>query len=194
MKKIRQKLIVAFIAAGLSAPAAFFVHDVTVPSEGVYTSVYLDPVNLPTVCVGRMDKKLKLGQKFTIDECMEMLAEDWKKHQEQLDRAVKVPYKSVWQQQALTDFTFNLGIGNVQSSTLLKLLNQGKHKEACEQLTRWVKAGGKTLAGLVKRRNKEMPYCLGDLPWDKQKAYKEFEVEYEKTRKQLETEVNQKLL
>lgn len=187
MKHLKQKLIAAFIAAGLSAPAAFFVYDVTVPSEGVSLPVYLDPVNLPTVCVGRIDKKIKLGQTFTLDECMEMLAEDWKKHQEQLDKVVKVEYKSEWQEQALTDFTFNVGIGNVQSSTLLKLLNQGKHVEACQQLTRWVKAGGKTLAGLVKRRNKEILYCLGELPWDKQKAYKEFEIEYEKARKELET-------
>lgn len=157
------------------------------PSEGFEQKVYVDPVGLPTVCVGRMDKKLKLGQKFTLDECMEMLAEDWKKHQAQLDAVVKVPYKSEWQQQALTDFTFNVGISNVQSSTLIKLLNQGKHVEACKQLTRWVKAGGKTLRGLVIRRDKTMPYCLGELNWDKQKAYKEFEVMYEEARKELET-------
>lgn len=114
MKSIKTKLIAAFIAAGLSAPAAFFVYDVTVPSEGVELQVYLDPVSLPTVCVGRMDKKLKLGQTFTLDECMEMLAEDWKKHQDQLDKVVKVPYKSEWQQQALTDFTFNVKHRQVQ--------------------------------------------------------------------------------
>lgn len=187
MKILKQKLIAAFIAAGLSAPAAFFVYDVTVPSEGVELQVYLDPVNLPTVCVGRMDKRLKLGQTFTLDECMEMLAEDWKKHQEQLDKVVNVEYKSEWQEQALTDFTFNVGIGNVQSSALLKLLNQGKHVEACQQLTRWVKAGGKTLAGLVKRRDKELPYCLGDLPWDKQKAYENFKREFD------EIKANQRL-
>lgn len=187
MKNLKQKLITVFIAAGLSATAAFFVYEVTVPAEGVELQVYLDPVNLPTVCVGRMDKKLKLDQTFTLDECMEMLAEDWKKHQEHLDKVVKVEYKSEWQQQALTDFTFNLGIGNVQSSTLLKLLNQGKHVEACQQLTRWVKAGGKTLAGLVKRRDKELPYCLGDLPWDKQKAYENFKREYD------EIKANQRL-
>ena len=186
MNKLKQKLIVAFITAVLSAPAAFFVYDVTVPSEGVELQVYLDPASLPTVCVGRMDKKLRLGQTFTLDECMEMLAEDWKKHQDQLDKVVKVPYKSGWQQQALTDFTFNVGIGNVQSSTLIRLLNQGKHVEACQQLSRWVKAGGKTLAGLVKRRNKEMPYCLGELSWDKQRAYEDFKNDYEKARKELE--------
>ena len=186
MKSIKTKLIAAFIAAGLSAPAAFFVYDVTVPSEGVELQVYLDPVSLPTVCVGRMDKKLRLGQTFTLDECMEMLAEDWKKHQDQLDKIVKVPYKSEWQQQALTDFTFNVGIGNVQSSTLIRLLNQGKHVEACQQLSRWVKAGGKTLKGLVTRRKNTMPYCLGKLNWDKQKAHEDFKNDYEKARKELE--------
>ena len=186
MKSIKTKLIAAFIAAGLSAPAAFFVYDVTVPSEGVELQVYLDPVSLPTVCVGRMDKKLKLGQTFTLDECMEMLAEDWKKHQAQLDSVVKVPYKSDWQKEALTDFTFNVGIGNVQSSTLIRLLNQGKHVEACQQLSRWVKAGGKTLKGLVTRRKNTMPYCLGELSWDKQKAYEDFKNDYEKARKELE--------
>ena len=183
---LKKKLIVAFLAAGLSSSAAFVAYDLTLPSEGFHQEVYLDPVNLPTVCVGRMDKSLKLDQTFTVEECMEMFAEDWKKHQEQLDKVVKVPYKSEWQQQALTDFTFNLGIGSVQSSTLLKLLNQGKHVEACQQLTRWVKAGGKTLAGLVKRRDKEMPYCLGNLPWDKQKAYNDFKREYDEVAKRLE--------
>ena len=195
MNKLKQKLIAAFITAGLSAPAAFFVYDVTVPSEGVELQVYLDPVSLPTVCVGRMDKKMKLGQKFTLDECMQMFAEDWKKHQKQLDSVVKVPYKSEWQREALTDFTFNLGIGNVQSSTLLSLVNQNKHTEACRQLTRWVKGKVKgkmvTLKGLVTRRDKTMPYCLGELSWDKQKAFEEFEREYnDEVRKQLEKDSN----
>jgi len=111
-----------------------------------------------------------------------MFAKDWKKHQKQLDGVVKVPYKSEWQREALTDFTFNLGIGNVQSSTLLSLVNQNKHTEACRQLTRWVKGKvrGKmvTLKGLVTRRDKTMPYCLGELSWDKQQEFKQFEAEY----------------
>ena len=179
MKSIKTKLIAAFIAAGLSSSAAFVAYEHSLPAEGFHQQVYLDPVNLPTVCVGRMDKSLKLGQTFTIEQCMEMFAEDWKRHQDQLNKVVKVEYKSEWQQHALTDFTFNVGIGNVQSSTLLRLLNQGKHVEACQQLSRWVKAGGKTLKGLVTRRKNTMPYCLGDLSWDKQKAYEQFKREYD---------------
>ena len=191
MKTIKQKLIVAFITAGLSAPAAFVAYDLTLPSESLSQSVYLDPVGLPTACVGHMDKSLKLSQKFSVEECMEMFASDWKKHQAQLDRAVKVPYASEWEREALTDFTFNVGIGDVKSSTLLTLVNQNKHVEACKQLTAWVKGRVKgkliTLKGLVTRRAKTMPFCLGELPYDKQQAYKQFEEEYRAISKELET-------
>lgn len=187
MKTNKNNLIVWFLTAGISSYSAFVAYDLTLPSEGLRTEVYLDPVGLPTVCVGRMDNALKMGQKFSVDECMKMFAEDWKKHENQLEGAVKVPFSSEWQKAALTDFTFNVGITSVRSSTLLKLLNQGRHVEACQQLTRWVKAGGKTLRGLVIRRDKTMSYCLGDIPWDKQQAYQQFEVEYEKARKELET-------
>src|SRR5690606_30807282 len=112
------------------------------------------------------------------EECMEIFAQDWKKHLKQIDGAVKVPYASEWQRQALNDFTFNLGINSVKGSTLLRLVNQGKHKEACEQLTRWVYAGGEKLKGLVTRRESTLPYCLGEISYDKQKAYEDFLKEY----------------
>lgn len=182
MKGLKQKLITAFLAVGLSSSAAFVAYDLTLPSESLSQSVYLDPVGLPTVCVGRLDKFLKYGQTFSVEECMKMFAEDWKKHQQQLNKVVKVEYKSEWQKEALTDFTFNLGVGAVKSSTLIKKLNSGDHVGACQQLSRWVKARvrGKlvTLRGLVIRRDKTMPYCLGELSYDKQKAYEEFEEVY----------------
>lgn len=179
MNSIRQKLIAAFLTAGIGASGAFVAYDLTLPSEGLEQKVYIDPVGLPTVCVGHMDKSLKKGETFSIEDCMAMFAADWKKHQSQLDSVVKVPYKSEWQREALTDFTFNVGIGNVKSSTLIKLVNQGRHKAACEQLSKWVKAGGKTLKGLVTRRATTMPYCMGELPYDKQKAYEEFKRDYD---------------
>ena len=183
MRNLRTKLIAAFIALGLSAPAAFVAYDLSLPSEGFHQSVYIDPAGLPTVCIGRMDRSLKLGQKFSVDECMKMFAEDWKKHQAQLNSVVKVDYKSEWQKEALTDFTFNLGITAVKSSTLLRKLNAKDHIGACRELTKWVKGRVKgqlvTLRGLVTRRNNTMPYCMGELTYDKQKAYEDFKREYE---------------
>lgn len=187
---IKKKLISAFVAAGVTASSAFVAYDLTLPSEGLKQSVYLDPVTLPTVCIGRMDKKLKLGERFTIEECMAMFAEDWVKHERQLDSVVKAPYASEWQKAALTDFTFNVGLGNVKSSTLVKLLNQGKHREACMQLLRWTKAGGSVLRGLVIRRDKTLPYCLGEIPYDKEKALKDFMNEYEMAQKLEEASKN----
>ena len=186
MNGIRQKLITSFLAAGISVTGAVVAYDLTLPSEGLEQKVYIDPVGLPAVCVGHMDKSLKKGETFSIEDCMAMFAADWEKHQAQLDSVVKGPYKSEWQREALTDFTFNLGIGNVKSSTLIKLVNQGTHKAACEQLSKWVKAGGKTLKGLVTRRANTVPYCLGELSYDKQKAYESFKVEYEAIKRQKE--------
>lgn len=191
MKALRSKLIAAFITAGLGAPAAFVAYDLTLPSEGYEPVPYIDPVGLKTYCVGHLAlKSEKIKKQYTDEECMATFASDWKKHLSQLDSVVKVEYKSEWQRQALNDFTFNNGIGNVRSSTLLKFLNQGKHVEACQQLTRWVKGRVKgvmvTLKGLVTRRDKTMPYCLGELSWDKQQAYEDFLNEWNKARKELE--------
>lgn len=174
---LKSKIIAAFIAAGLSAPAAFVAYDLTYPSEGLVQEVYLDPVGLPTACIGHMDKSMKLGQEFSLDECMDIFAADWKKHEKELDSVIVGKgnsYASEWQRAALTDFTFNLGIGNVRSSTLVRLVKDGRHREACQQLTRWVYAKGKKLSGLVTRRDNTMPYCLGELSYNKQKAYEQF--------------------
>jgi hypothetical protein len=55
----------------------------------------------------------------------------------------------------LTSFVCNVGSGAFRESTLLKLLNQGKYDEVPEQLDRWVKAGSRTLPGLVTRSKAE---------------------------------------
>lgn len=54
---------------------------------------------------------------------------------------------------ALVDFAFNCGVGNLKSSTLLRLIRQGaKTWEIQEQFLRWVNCAGKKLGGLVTRR------------------------------------------
>jgi lysozyme len=56
---------------------------------------------------------------------------------------------------ALASFTFNLGCGNFQSSTLLKLLNGGNVNGASLEFAKWVYGGGVVLPGLVRRREAE---------------------------------------
>ena len=56
---------------------------------------------------------------------------------------------------ALVDFAFNLGTGNLQHSTLLRLLNAGDYKGAAAEFEKWDRAGGKVMAGLLRRRQAE---------------------------------------
>lgn len=63
------------------------------------------------------------------------------------------------EQAAYADFIYNEGSARFYHSTLLQLLNEGKHKEACAQLLRWVYAAGQEMPGLVARRNAEYDEC-----------------------------------
>ena len=60
---------------------------------------------------------------------------------------------------AIVDFTFNLGAGRLQASTLRRRINQQDWHNAGQELRRWVYGGGRVLPGLVARRQAEIS-CL----------------------------------
>lgn len=173
MKSLKQKIIAAFFAAGLSMSGAYVAVNLTVPSEGVSLETYFDPVGIQTYCIGHASFESQAKASYTEDECVDIFVIDWVKHEKELD-SLKIPYSSNWQRAALTDFTFNVGVGNVRSSTLVSLIREGKYEAACQQLTRWVYAGGNKLRGLVTRRENTIPYCLGEVDAES-REYKEFE-------------------
>ena len=57
---------------------------------------------------------------------------------------------------AIVDFTFNLGAGRLQTSTLRRRINQCEWSCAAQELRRWVYGGGQILPGLVARRDGEI--------------------------------------
>jgi lysozyme len=59
---------------------------------------------------------------------------------------------------AMTDFAYNLGLGNLKTSTLRKKINAEEWEKVPEQLRRWTRGGGKVLRGLVLRRETEIAY------------------------------------
>lgn len=61
---------------------------------------------------------------------------------------------------ALVSFAYNVGLGNFRSSSVLKALNAGDRAAVPRRLQLWVKAGGRTLPGLVKRRAAEAALFL----------------------------------
>ena len=62
---------------------------------------------------------------------------------------------------AIVDFTFNLGAGRLQTSTLRRRINQRDWAAAATELRRWVYGGGKVLPGLKTRRAAEIDLLLG---------------------------------
>ncbi len=61
---------------------------------------------------------------------------------------------------AIVDFTFNLGAGRLQTSTLRRRINQRDWPSAAQELRRWIYGGGKVLPGLVARRQAEVALIL----------------------------------
>lgn len=61
---------------------------------------------------------------------------------------------------ALVSFAYNVGTGNLKSSTLLKLVNAGDFRSAVGEFGKWNKSNGKVLNGLVTRRNAEAKLFL----------------------------------
>lgn len=61
---------------------------------------------------------------------------------------------------AIVDFTFNLGAGRLQTSTLRRRINQQDWVSATQELKRWMYGGGKILPGLVARRAAEANLLL----------------------------------
>ena len=61
---------------------------------------------------------------------------------------------------AIVDFTFNLGAGRLQTSTLRRRINQRDWGTAERELRRWVYGGGRVLPGLISRRNHEAALLL----------------------------------
>jgi lysozyme len=61
---------------------------------------------------------------------------------------------------ALVSFAFNVGLGNLQSSTLRQRYNRADYDGAADEFLKWTKAGGKVLNGLVRRREAERALFL----------------------------------
>lgn len=160
MAQPNKKLTSYLLGAGFTAAAAISGGYLIAPWEGKENNTYLDPVGIVTSCYGHTGPELKLGMHFTDQQCMDQLGKDIKTAQNGVRNLVKVPLTQ-YQEAALISFTYNAGVGNLRSSTMLRKFNSKDYVRACEELTRWVYAQRKKLNGLVNRRNNEMQMCLG---------------------------------
>ena len=61
---------------------------------------------------------------------------------------------------ALVSFSFNVGLGSLQSSTLRMKYNRGEYEAAADEFVKWNKGGGRVLPGLTRRRLEEQALFL----------------------------------
>ena len=108
---------------------------------------------MPTVGYGHT-KNVKLGDRITEYCAKEYLLQDLYET-EQAVNELNVA-KTPGQFDALVSFAFNLGIGYLKSSTLLKVIREGGSKQQItREFKRWVYADGKPMRGLARRREWE---------------------------------------
>lgn len=133
--------------------------------EGFSSTVYICPAGYPTIGYGHLVRGAEQYERgVTEAEAEELLRRDVRAAENAVLRLIDVPLTD-GQFDALVSFTFNLGAGALQRSTLRRKVNRLAHSEVPEQFMRWVWAGGRRLAGLVKRRHEESArFIQGNTP------------------------------
>ncbi|MGD0930684.1 MAG: lysozyme [Candidatus Korobacteraceae bacterium] len=122
--------------------------------EGLRLTAYQDSVGVWTIGYGHTGSDVRPGLTITQEQAGALLQQDVAGAVAAVNRLVTVTLTQN-QFDALVDFTFNEGQGNLASSTLLRELNAGNTAGAAAQFLVWVYAGGVQLPGLVKRRQAE---------------------------------------
>jgi len=128
--------------------------------EGRKLTAYHDSVGVWTIGDGHTGPDVYRGLTINDQRADELLLQDTAEAAADVNHLVTYPHLTQDMFDALVDFTFNLGAGRLAASTLLKKLNAGDIEGAAAEFPKWVYAGGKVLAGLVKRRDAERALFL----------------------------------
>lgn len=157
-------------------PVSKKARDMITHHEGLRTKPYQCPAKLWTIGVGHvidpnqcslnMEARACMAcppgwnRTFTMEEVDAILAKDL----ERFERGVLKFCPAAGARQgwldALVSFSFNVGLGTLQRSTLRQKFNRGDYDGAAEEFLKYTKAGGKVLKGLVNRRNDERALFL----------------------------------
>ena len=126
--------------------------------EGFSPTVYICPAGYPTIGYGHVVKpheREQFANDITPEQAEILLRQDVQTAERAVLRLITVPLTD-GQFDALVSFTFNLGAGALQRSTLRRNVNRGDYAAVPAEFRKWVWAGGRKLEGLVRRREVEL--------------------------------------
>jgi len=125
--------------------------DLTKRFECCKRTAYLDVRGVWTIGWGTTGPEIHEGLVWTQDEADSQLISRYHCSENDVNNFVNVPLTQ-GEFDALCDFDYNAGGGALKNSTLLKLLNAKDYEGAAKEFERWTYAGGKQVAGLLRRR------------------------------------------
>lgn len=139
--------------------------------EGLKLTPYKCPAGVATIGYGHTGQAAKRPA-ISIDEAEQLLRSDVKGFAAAVDRLLPGLGDNTFD--ALVSFTFNLGAGALEESTLRRRILAGEDPYVVlpEELPKWVKAGGKALPGLMRRRKAEVLLAQQDGPRNQKPAEK----------------------
>ena len=128
--------------------------------EGLRLRAYQDGGSIWTVGYGHTGKDVGEGREVTPLEAEALLRADLRTAIDCVNRLIRVPFE---QQHfdALVDFCFNAGSGNLSRSALLTKVNAGDMTGAAEEFAVWINVNGAPCRGLVRRRAAEKAMFCG---------------------------------
>lgn len=125
--------------------------------EGFSPTVYICPAGYPTIGHGHVvlpEEKERFKAGITKEEAEDLLITDLMRLEKRIKPLIKVEINELMLD-AIMSFSYNLGIGAFQRSTLRQKLNRGEFIDASDEFLKWVYVGGRKLQGLVLRRQAE---------------------------------------
>lgn len=122
--------------------------------EGKTLKAYRDVVGVLTIAFGHT-KGVTEGMRITEQQAEDFLREDLEETEQAVNKLIKRKLTQ-YQFDAIVSFTFNLGVGNLLKSTLLKKVRINPNDPTIAiEFGKWIHAGGKPLEGLRRRRKAE---------------------------------------
>ncbi|MDR0338732.1 MAG: lysozyme [Desulfovibrio sp.] len=156
--KIKGVIAAVVLATGISAGAAALLVPEVVRHEGEVLHGYLDPIGIPTKCYGDT-RNVIVGKAYSQNECLDSLSEQLGRHINGVLRCAPGVEHSEQMTAAFSLLAYNIGEGAFCRSSVARRFKAGDYAGACSAIEMWDKAGGKVLAGLVKRRAEERALC-----------------------------------
>lgn len=128
--------------------------------EGLRLEAYRCAAGVVTIGYGHTGTA-KMGQKITEKQAEDLLRDDLRHFEEGVSTRVHVDVTQ-GQYDALISFAYNVGLSAFARSTLAAKLNEGDYQGAEAEFQKWNKAGGRILAGLIRRREAERAMFAGE--------------------------------